>query len=125
MSADIIHKAYLATEEEFLALVENEWLSNPKIASVGSCCLAGIICDGVMYIANAGDSRTVLGREDKDKNASYAVRVSEEHNASFQSVRNELYQLHPLDRDIVLLKQDVWRVRGLIQVICVIELKEK
>ncbi|XP_076909607.1 putative protein phosphatase 2C 48 [Bidens hawaiensis] len=116
MSADIIRKAFLATEEEFLALVEREWLSNPRMACVGSCCLVGIICNGVLYIANAGDSRAVLGKEDKSVNALKAVRLSEEHNASFESVREELKSLHPNDPNIVLLKRNVWRVRGLIQI---------
>ncbi|KAI3761787.1 hypothetical protein L1987_52209 [Smallanthus sonchifolius] len=117
MSADIIRKAFLATEEEFLSLVESEWLSNPEMASVGSCCLVGIICNGVLYIANAGDSRAVLAREEaKSVGALKAVRVSEEHNASFESVREELHSLHPNDPNIVVLKRDVWRVRGLIQI---------
>ncbi|KAI3776733.1 hypothetical protein L1987_46522 [Smallanthus sonchifolius] len=117
MSANIIRKAFLATEEEFLSLVESEWLSNPKMASVGSCCLVGIICNGVLYIANAGDSRAVLAREEeKSTGALKAVRVSEEHNASFESVREELHSLHPNDPNIVVLKRDVWRVRGLIQI---------
>lgn len=116
MSAGIIQKAFLATDEEFLSLVEGEWRTNPKMASVGSCCLVGIICNGVLYIANAGDSRAVLAREEKAINAIKAVRVSEEHNASFVSVREELRSLHPNDPNIVVLKHNVWRVRGLIQV---------
>lgn len=116
MSADIIRRAFLATEEEFLSLVENEWQTNPRIASVGSCCLVGIICNGVLYIANAGDSRAVLAREEKSMNAIKAVRVSEEHNAKFVSVREELRTSHPNDENIVVLKHNVWRVRGLIQI---------
>ncbi|KAI3705568.1 hypothetical protein L1987_75807 [Smallanthus sonchifolius] len=117
MSAEIIRNAFLATDEEFLTLVESEWMRAPKMASVGSCCLTGIICNGVLYIANAGDSRAVLGKEeDKSINALRAVRISEEHNASFESVRQELQSLHPNDPEIVLLKHNVWRVRGLIQI---------
>ncbi|XP_071710035.1 probable protein phosphatase 2C 48 isoform X1 [Rutidosis leptorrhynchoides] len=116
MSGDVIVNAFLATDDEFISLVESEWKSNPKMASVGSCCLVGIVCNGVLYIANAGDSRAVLAREDKAVNALKAVRVSEEHNASFVSVREELRALHPNDPNIVVLKHNVWRVRGLIQV---------
>lgn len=122
MSADIIRRAFLATEEEFLSLVENEWQTNPRIASVGSCCLVGIICNGVLYIANAGDSRAVLAREEKTMNAIKAVKVSEEHNAKFVSVREELRTSHPNDENIVVLKHNVWRVRGLIQVLFVLDL---
>lgn len=116
MSADVLHKAFLATEEEFLSLVESQWLRSPGVASVGSCCLVGIICNGVLYVANAGDSRAVLAREEKSSNTFKAVRVSEEHNASLESVREELRSLHPNDPNIVVLKHNVWRVRGLIQV---------
>ncbi|KAL3652045.1 hypothetical protein CASFOL_001726 [Castilleja foliolosa] len=59
MSADVIKQAYLKTEEEFLSLVKKQWEIKPQIASVGSCCLVGIICGGLLYIANAGDSRAV------------------------------------------------------------------
>ncbi|XP_024971756.1 probable protein phosphatase 2C 38 isoform X2 [Cynara cardunculus var. scolymus] len=116
MSDDIVHKAFLATEEEFLSLVESKWLRSPGVASVGSCCLVGIICNGVLYIANAGDSRAVLAREERTSNTFKAVRVSEEHNANMESVREELRSLHPNDPNIVVLKHNVWRVRGLIQV---------
>ncbi|KAJ9545532.1 hypothetical protein OSB04_025239 [Centaurea solstitialis] len=116
MSADVVRKAFLATEEEFLSVVESQWLRSPGVASVGSCCLVGIICNGLLYIANAGDSRAVLAREEKTSNTFKAVRVSEEHNASMESVREELRSLHPNDPNIVVLKHNVWRVRGLIQV---------
>ncbi|KAF5453489.1 hypothetical protein F2P56_028387 [Juglans regia] len=116
MSADIINKAFLATEEEFLSLVKNQWLSKPQIASVGSCCLVGIICSGLLYIANAGDSRVVLGRQEKAVKVFKAVQLSFEHNASMESVREELHSLHPNDPQIVVLKHKVWRVKGIIQV---------
>ncbi|PON91520.1 Protein phosphatase [Trema orientale] len=116
MSADVISKAFLATEEEFLSLVKKQWLIKPLLASVGSCCLVGIICSGLLYIANAGDSRVVLGRLEKAVKQVKAVQLSIEHNASFESVREELHLLHPDDPQIVVLKHKVWRVKGLIQV---------
>ncbi|MBA0813732.1 hypothetical protein Gohar_027556, partial [Gossypium harknessii] len=84
MSADVINKAFLATEEDFLALVRKQWLKDPHMASVGSCCLA--------------------------------VPLSSEHNASVESVREELRSLHPNDPQIVVLKHTVWRVKGIIQI---------
>ncbi|XP_028185584.1 probable protein phosphatase 2C 38 isoform X2 [Glycine soja] len=116
MSADVINKAFLATEEEFLSLVENQWLHKPLIASVGSCCLIGIICSGELYIANAGDSRAVLGRLDEATKDIKAIQLSAEHNASCASVREELRSLHPDDPQIVVMKHRVWRVKGLIQI---------
>lgn len=116
MSADVITKAFLETEDEFLTLVRSQWLHKPQIASVGSCCLVGIICSGLLYIANAGDSRVVLGRLEDDCKEVKAVQLSYEHNASMESVREELHSLHPDDPQIVVLKHKVWRVKGLIQV---------
>lgn len=116
MSADVINKAFLATEEDFLALVRKKWLNDPHMASVGSCCLVGIVCSGMLYIANAGDSRVVLGRLDNTYKEVKAVPLSSEHNASVESVREELRSLHPNDPQIVVLKHTVWRVKGIIQI---------
>ncbi|KAJ6983269.1 probable protein phosphatase 2C 38 isoform X1 [Populus alba] len=116
MSADVINKAFLATEDEFLSLVKNQWLHKPQIASVGACCLVGVVCSGVLYIANAGDSRAVLGRLERAIKEIKAVQLSYEHNASIESVREELHSLHPDDPHIVVLKNKVWRVKGLIQI---------
>ena len=116
MSEDVITKAFLATEEGFLSLVRKQWLSKPQIASAGTCCLVGIICSGLLYIANAGDSRVVLGRLERAFREVKAVQLSSEHNANFESVREELHRLHPNDPQIVVLKHKVWRVKGIIQV---------
>ncbi|GAU37036.1 hypothetical protein TSUD_207420 [Trifolium subterraneum] len=115
MSADVITKAFLATEEEFLAVVKKQWQHKPQLASVGACCLVGVIYNGELYTANAGDSRAVLGRLDEATKEIKAVQLSYEHNASRESVREELRSLHPDDPQIVLMKHTVWRVKGLIQ----------
>lgn len=106
----------MATEEDFLSVVKKLWHSKPQIASVGSCCLVGIICNGLLYVANVGDSRVVLGREERATSEVTAIQISEEHNASINSVREELQFMHPHDSQIVELKHNVWRVKGLIQV---------
>ncbi|XP_072983401.1 probable protein phosphatase 2C 38 isoform X1 [Typha latifolia] len=116
VSVDVIRKAYSTTEEGFLSLVRKKWASKPQIASVGSCCLAGIICSGILYVANVGDSRAVLGRIKKGIREVMALQMSSEHNASIESVREELRSLHPDDSRIVVLKNKVWRVKGIIQV---------
>ncbi|KAL6977274.1 [pyruvate dehydrogenase (acetyl-transferring)]-phosphatase [Sarracenia purpurea var. burkii] len=116
MSEDVINKAFLATEEQFLSVVQKHWLRRPQFASVGSCCLVGIICRGLLYVANAGDSRVVLGRLEKEVKDIKAIQLSAEHNAKLESVREELHFLHPDDPQIVVLKHKVWRVKGLIQV---------
>ncbi|KAH0634760.1 probable protein phosphatase 2C 38 [Solanum tuberosum] len=116
ISADVIKKAFLKTDEEFLSLVKQQWFEKPQLASVGSCCLVGVICNGLLYIANAGDSRVVLGRTEKASRGVTAIQLSVEHNANNESVRDELRSLHPQDSQIVLLKHKVWRVKGIIQV---------
>ncbi|KAH9655072.1 putative protein phosphatase 2C 60 [Citrus sinensis] len=115
MSADVIRKAYQATEEGFMSLVTKQWPMKPQIAAVGSCCLVGVICGGTLYIANLGDSRAVLGRVVKATGEVLAIQLSTEHNACIESVRQELQALHPDDSQIVVLKHNVWRVKGLIQ----------
>ncbi|XP_020676050.1 probable protein phosphatase 2C 60 isoform X1 [Dendrobium catenatum] len=116
VSPEVIRKAYQATEEGFLSLVAKQWPVKPQIAAVGSCCLVGIICSGTLYVANVGDSRVVMGRLVKATGEVLAVQLSAEHNASIESVRQELRALHPEDSQIVVLKHNVWRVKGLIQV---------
>lgn len=116
MSVDIIRRAYEATEEGFLSIVARQWPMKPQLAAVGSCCLTGLICDGKLYIANLGDSRAVLGRTVRATGEVLAMQLSAEHNASIESVRQELRSLHPDDSQIVVLKHNVWRVKGLIQI---------
>ena len=116
ISADVIRKAFQATEEGFLSVVSRQWPMKPQIAAVGSCCLIGVICSGTLYIANLGDSRAVLGRLVKATGEVLAVQLSTEHNACLEAVRQELQAMHPDDAHIVVLKHNVWRVKGLIQV---------
>ncbi|KAL5058689.1 hypothetical protein RYX36_030293 [Vicia faba] len=116
MSVDVIRKAIQATEDGFMSLVTKQWSMKPQIASVGSCCLVGVICNGTLYIANLGDSRAVLGRAVKATGEVLAVQLSTEHNAAIESIRHELRSVHPGDSNIVVLRHNVWRVKGLIQI---------
>uniref|UniRef100_A0A9I9D4X5 protein-serine/threonine phosphatase n=1 Tax=Cucumis melo TaxID=3656 RepID=A0A9I9D4X5_CUCME len=116
MSADVIRKAFQATEEGFLSIVRSQWPTNPQIAAVGSCCLVGVICDGTLYVANLGDSRAILGRAVKATGEVLAIQLSTEHNVSNESVRLELQSLHPDDPQVVVLRHNVWRVKGIIQI---------
>ncbi|XP_075503610.1 putative protein phosphatase 2C 60 [Primulina tabacum] len=116
MSVEVIRKAIQGTEDGFFSVVSRQWPMKPQIAAVGSCCLVGIICSGTLYVANLGDSRAVLGRLVKSTGEVLAVQLSAEHNASIDSVRQELKYQHPEDSQIVVLKHNVWRVKGLIQI---------
>ncbi|KAL9237482.1 hypothetical protein vseg_012025 [Gypsophila vaccaria] len=116
ITAETIKSAFRATEEGFNALVSDLWNAKPQIATVGTCCLVGVISQHTLFVANLGDSRAVLGRKNRDTGSIDAVQLSNEHNANFEPVRRELRDLHPDDPQIVVLKHGVWRVKGIIQV---------
>lgn len=120
LSADVIRKAFGATEEEFLHLVKRSWPACPQIASVGSCCLVGAISSDILYVANLGDSRAVLGRRVAERHSSSSVvvaeRLSTDHNVAVEEVRKEVEALHPDDSHVVVYTRGVWRIKGIIQV---------
>lgn len=121
LSEEVIKKAFNATEEEFLHLVKRSWVEQPQIASVGSCCLVGAISNNVLYVANLGDSRVVLGRrvrngELSNSSSVVAERLSTDHNVAVEEVRKEVEAMHPDDSHIVMLTRGVWRIKGIIQV---------
>ncbi|XP_077216150.1 putative protein phosphatase 2C 78 [Tasmannia lanceolata] len=118
LSVDVIKDAFNATEEEFFHLVKRSWPARPQIASVGSCCLVGAITDDLLYVANLGDSRAVLGRRvSNGRNQTVAAeRLSTDHNVAVEEVRKELEALHPDDSHIVVHTRGVWRIKGIIQV---------
>uniref|UniRef100_A0A151UHH2 protein-serine/threonine phosphatase n=1 Tax=Cajanus cajan TaxID=3821 RepID=A0A151UHH2_CAJCA len=116
ITSEILRNAVSATEDDFMAHVDTSFITNPLIAKVGSCCLAGVIWKGTLHIANVGDSRAVIastGRCNKIK----AEQLSIEHNASRQDIREELRALHPQDPHIVVVNRGSWRVKGIIQVL--------
>lgn len=118
LSVNVIKKAFNATEEEFLHLVKRSLPVQPQIASVGSCCLVGAISNDVLYVANLGDSRAVLGRKvsEGQKSKVVAERLSKDHNVACEEVRKEVEALHPDDSAIVVPCRGVWRIKGIIQV---------
>ncbi|XP_047315211.1 probable protein phosphatase 2C 63 [Impatiens glandulifera] len=119
LSADVIKKAFHATEEDFLSLVKRSFPVRPQIASVGSCCLVGAISNNVLYVANLGDSRAVLGRRAPvgyPNKKVVAERLSRDHNVAYEEVRKEVKALNPDDSAIVVYCRGVWRIKGIIQV---------
>lgn len=119
LSSEVIKKAFSATEEDFIRLVKQSFPVRPKIASVGSCCLFGAISDGVLYVANLGDSRAVLGCRVSvgQRSRVVATRLSTDHNVASEEVRKEVEALHPDDSAIVVNCRGVWRIKGIIQVL--------
>ncbi|CAN1290483.1 Probable protein phosphatase 2C 28 [Linum perenne] len=88
----------------------------PQIVAVGTCCLVAVICNETLYVANLGDSRAVLCRAVKATGEVLSIKLSDEHNVCHEAVRQELFSLHPDDPQIVVLKHNVWRFKGIIQV---------
>ncbi|KAK4493393.1 hypothetical protein RD792_017707 [Penstemon davidsonii] len=115
MSEDILRSAFSETENGFLTLVRRAYEIRPAIAAVGSCCLVGVIWKGTLYVANLGDSRAVMGYLDRSKKI-VSEQLTRDHNASMEEVRKELRTLHPEDSGVVVMKQGVWRIKGIIQV---------
>lgn len=115
ISEEVLRSAYSATEDGFLSLVRRSCGIKPLIAAIGSCCLAGIIWKGTLYVANVGDSRAVIGCEGRSSKI-VAEPLTRDHNASMEEVRKELWSLHPDDSHILVMKHGVWRIKGIIQV---------
>ncbi|XP_050367072.1 probable protein phosphatase 2C 63 [Argentina anserina] len=117
LSAEVIRRAFSATEEEFVSLVKRSWPVKPSIAYMGSCCLVGAIANDVLYVANLGDSRAVLGRKvNGSRSRVVAERLSTDHNVGDEEVRREVEALHPDDSHVVVYTRGVWRIKGIIQV---------
>ncbi|KAK7378254.1 hypothetical protein VNO80_03692 [Phaseolus coccineus] len=110
-----LREAISATEEDFLTVVSRSYTLDASMAQVGSCCLLGLIWRGILYIANLGDSRAIIGCAGRC-NTIVAEQLTRDHNASLEEIRQELRTLHPNDPDIVVMNRGAWRVKGIIQV---------
>ncbi|XP_040382050.1 probable protein phosphatase 2C 61 [Oryza brachyantha] len=118
VTAEVMRKAFLAADEEYLQLLRWSLPNMSRAAASGSCCLLGAISDDTLYVANAGDSRAVLGRRAATAGRGQVVaeRLSTEHNVASEEVRRELAALHPDDGEVVVHARGAWRVKGIIQV---------
>lgn len=117
VTPETIRNAFLQTENGYTAIVSELFNERPGVATVGSCCLVGVIYQQTLFVANLGDARVVLGKKVGNTGGMAAIQLSSEHNANLEEVRHELKNLHPHDPQIVALRHGVWRVKGIIQVI--------
>ncbi|XP_073354478.1 disease resistance protein RGA5 isoform X1 [Aegilops tauschii subsp. strangulata] len=115
MTDDIIREAFLDIEASFIELVSRQWLGKPTLAAVGTCCLVGIVHHRTLFVGNLGDSRAVLGKVGFGGQITME-QLTNEHNVRHESVRQELRARHPNDPDIVVPIDNVWSVKGKIQV---------
>ncbi|EQC28354.1 hypothetical protein SDRG_13901 [Saprolegnia diclina VS20] len=82
---------------------------------VGACGLLAYTHDDVLYIANAGDVRAVLGRVGT-KGTVRATPLSRDHNAKYAREQEKLLEAHPGEDDIVVCRsQDACYVKGGLQ----------
>jgi len=88
----------------------------PKLCSAGSCCVASCITSKMLFVANVGNCRAVLGIISEDKSIR-AERLTKDHSAAMEEIRRELRALHPDDPNIVVFKDNSWLVKGIIEVI--------
>ncbi|XP_010524586.1 PREDICTED: probable protein phosphatase 2C 42 [Tarenaya hassleriana] len=116
VTTETIRRAFYATEEGFTSLVSDLWSTLPNMATVGTCCLVGVIYQNTLFVASLGDSRVVLGKKVGNTGGVAAIQLSNEHNVNNEETRQELKDLHPDDPQIVVLRHGVWRVKGIIQV---------
>ncbi|KAJ0951091.1 putative protein phosphatase 2C family, PPM-type phosphatase domain superfamily [Helianthus annuus] len=86
-----------------------------QVVAIEYLCLFGVISNGRLYVANAGDSRVVLGLAVKATGEAIAIQFLTKHSAYIESVREELRSLHLYDHYIVVLKDNVWHVKYLNQ----------
>ncbi|CAJ1908729.1 unnamed protein product [Sphenostylis stenocarpa] len=104
-----------AVEDEFLSYVRVNYNVSPQILKVGSCCLVGVIWNGVLQIANLGDSRAIVGSVSRCNKLS-VEQLTVDHNVNRDEIRQEVRDLHPNDPDIVSVSRGAWRIEGVIQV---------
>ncbi|GMH16352.1 hypothetical protein Nepgr_018193 [Nepenthes gracilis] len=109
-------EGYSGNNRRFFSVVSRQWSLKAQIAAAGLRCLVRVICSGVLYIANVGDPRIFLEKLVRATGEALSIQLSTEHNACIESMRQELQSLHPYNSQIVVLKHNVWHVKGLIQV---------
>ncbi|KAG2405711.1 hypothetical protein LR48_Vigan03g222300 [Vigna angularis] len=112
---ETLREAFAMTEDGFMLLVQRGYELQNNLATVGSCCLVGVIWEGVLYISNLGDSRAIVGTLSTCRSIT-TQQLTTEHNCIREEIRQELRAKHPNDPDIVVLERGAWRVKGIIQV---------
>ncbi|KAL5059471.1 hypothetical protein RYX36_031075 [Vicia faba] len=106
-SQDVVDKM----EKRFMLDADELHHREPQRVLASSGCLCCIIWKGILYIANVGDSRAVMGSLGPF-DILCVRQLVRDHNAGNKHVKKELTRLHPDDPDIVKYDNDAWRVAG-------------
>ncbi|GAU17922.1 hypothetical protein TSUD_330460 [Trifolium subterraneum] len=109
-----LRNAVAATENAFLEYVKDHVIQVPTLGKIGTCCLAGVLWNGTLHIANLGDSRAVIGSMFNRR--ILPVQLTRDHSCENPEIRQELEALHPGDETIVMHARGAWRVKGIIMV---------
>ncbi|CAI5529843.1 unnamed protein product [Closterium sp. Naga37s-1] len=118
VSVEALRRGFAETERQFTARVRDSFLDSPHLATVGACSAVAIVTRSALWVANVGDCRAVLGqvRHTGDGLECRALQMSEDHNLSFQAIRDRYREEHADMPDAVTEKRGRYRVKGKITV---------
>jgi len=111
MAYRLLRKAVKKTEKEFLRDVGDD--TTADILSTGSSCLINLIWEGMLYIANLGDSRVVIGTKVHDTSVLKFQQLTTDQSCENLGTRLLLRQQHPQDPNILRKEANEWKVKGL------------
>ncbi|CAM8943674.1 unnamed protein product [Rhodiola kirilowii] len=111
VTAETFRTVFRRMELEFFVHVRELWNERPSIATVGTCCLVGVVYQQTLIVANCGDSRAVLGGRNRE-----ITQLSIDHNVSDPVIRTALRAYFRQDPNIVVFNRGAWRVKGISQV---------
>ncbi|KAJ3688306.1 hypothetical protein LUZ61_017470 [Rhynchospora tenuis] len=112
----VIREAYYSIENNFVAFAKSNWEERHYLATVGSCCLTGVVHGSNLYVANAGDSRAVLARWADGEEQPQVVQLSTDHNANDEDIRHEVEAEHPGVPNLFTNVHGSYRLKGTLQV---------
>jgi pyruvate dehydrogenase phosphatase len=114
--AQALQRAFVATDNLFMDKCSELFKRGQrKAATVGTCALVALIRDGIVYVANVGDSRAVIATRDTVTGKYSATSMSIEHNARDPALQKELSDAHPGEPNIVVQKRNAYYVKGRLQ----------
>ncbi|GMI72156.1 hypothetical protein like AT3G16560 [Hibiscus trionum] len=99
---DILQRALIQAENDFLHMVEQEMEDRPDLVSVGSCVLVMLLHGNDLYTLNLGDSRAVLATFDEGNSMGRserlkAIQLTDSHTVDNEVERTRLLNEHPDD----------------------------
>ena len=99
-----IKDSYQALEKNFYNLVIQPYkLGFHQLSRVGSCALSIFVHDNNLYVANLGDCKGVLCKN--EKNGMVAVKLNHKLNANSKKEQARLRAQFPDDKDIFVCRK--------------------